>query len=354
MRRQRSLSLPLTGSIVLIFLSALAAAESSPLAVCATSPDLGSLLASVGGERVDVTVFAAGPQDPHYLEARPSFVKALHGADMYVQVGLELEVGWTPALLRAARNPRVLPASPGYVDASTVVPPLEIPTGSVDRSMGDVHPLGNPHYLLEPLNGLKVAALLRDRLSDLRPEAKPYFGEKYAAFEQKLLVSLLGEALLKRYGEAEVPKLVLLLERGGLERFLSFLETQGQRTLLGGWLGRLAPYARTKVVADHNLWPYFARRFGLSVIGFLEPKPGIAPTTRHLGALVEKMKAEGVRIVLAAPYFNPRHARFISEHTGAKVLAMAHQTGARDGTESYLDMLDYNVRQLAVALEGER
>jgi len=328
------------------FVSAQDAAR--PIQVCSTVPELGSLVREVGGDRVSVTVFAKGTEDPHFVEAKPSFIKALSQCDLYIQVGMDLEIGWAPVLLQNARNGAVLPGAPGFLDASKVISPLEIPTGPTDRSMGDVHPLGNPHYLLDPLNGLKVARLIRDKLSELRPNHKTYFDERYAAFSKRLGTALVGEKLARKY---DVEKLALLSERG---RLGAFIAGQGEEALLGGWLGLMLPHYGSKAVDDHNMWPYFTRRFGIHVIGHLEPKPGVSPTTSHLRMLVDRMRVEGVKAVLAVPYYDPRHARFISEHTGARVVNLANQVGAREGADDYLRMFDYNIRQLTAALGGDR
>jgi ABC-type Zn uptake system ZnuABC Zn-binding protein ZnuA len=319
-----------------------------PIQACATVPELGSLVREVGGDRVSVTVFAKGTEDPHFVEAKPSFVKALSQCDLYIQTGMDLEIGWAPVLLQNARNGAVLPGGRGFLDASTVIAPLELPTRPVDRSMGDVHPLGNPHYLLDPLNGLKVARLIRDKLIELRPAHKAYFEDRYGSFSKRLGTALVGEKLAGKY---DVEKLALLFERG---RLGAFLAGQGEEALLGGWLGQMLPHYGAKAVDDHNMWPYFTRRFGTHVIGHMEPKPGVPPTTSHLRALVERMRVEGVKAVLAAAYYDPRHARFISEHTGARVVNLANQVGAREGTDDYLGMIDYNVRQLLGALAGGR
>lgn len=314
------------------------------LQICATVPELGSLAREIGGDQVNVTVFAKGTEDPHFVEAKPSFIKALSLCDAYVQVGMELEIGWAPVLLREARNAKVLSGARGYIDASSVVSPLEVPTTPIDRSMGDVHPFGNPHFLLDPLNGLKVAGLLRDRFGEIQPSSAPYFTERYNQFRQHLGTAMVGETLAKKY---DFEKLALLFERGKLT---DFLKSQGEDTQLGGWFAALRPYRGAKVVIDHNMWPYFAERFGLQITDSLEPKPGIPPTTAHLNEVVNAMKANGVKVVLTAAYYDPRYAQFVSENTGAKVVTMAHQAGARSGTDDYLAMADYNVRQLAAAL----
>ena len=318
-----------------------------PLQVCATVPDLGNLAQEIGGDQVKVTVFAKSQEDPHFIEAKPSFIKALSQADLFLQIGMELEVGYAPVLLQNARNSRVLIGAPGYVDCSKVITPMEVPTGIVDRSMGDVHPLGNPHYMLDPLNGLQVARLIRDRLIELRPEKKPFFEERYTMLHRKIGDALVGEKLARKY---EFEKLTLLYEEGKLEPFLREQKEEGS---LGGWLGMMLPYRGSKVVGDHNLWPYFARRFGILMIGFLEPKPGISPTTKHLQALVEQIKAEGVKVILSSPYFEIRYAQFVSKNTGAKIVSLAHQVGSRPGTDNYFSMIDYNVRQLVTAFSGK-
>lgn len=321
-----------------------ATATASALQVCVTVPELHSLAQEIGGEYVTLSTFAKATEDPHFVEAKPSFIKTLSVCDLYVQIGLELESGWAPVLLRNARNANLLPGAPGYVDTSSVITPIEIPTAPVDRSMGDVHPLGNPHYLSDPVNGLKVAALLRDKLSERQPEHAQYFATRYENFRQRLGAALVGESLAKKY---DCEKLASLFEHGKLD---DFLQSQGEAEALGGWLALMHPHVGASVVADHNMWPYFARRFGITVLGFLEPKPGIPPSTTHLNALVQTIKDRGVKAVLAAAYYDPRYARFIAEHTGATIVTMANQAGARPGTEAYLAMVDYNVRQVAAAL----
>jgi ABC-type Zn uptake system ZnuABC Zn-binding protein ZnuA len=318
-----------------------------PLQVCATVPELGSLAREVGGDQVAVTVFAKGTEDPHFVEAKPSFIKALSQADVFIEGGMELEAGWAPVLLQNARNRRIVPGMRGFLDASGAIVPLDVPTGQVDRSQGDVHAAGNPHYLLDPVNGLKVARLIRDRLIELRTEQRSYFEQRYAAFRQRLGAALVGEALAQKY---DPEKLAILDEAGTLTDFLT---GQGDAGQLGGWLGLLRPYSGAKVVADHNLWPYFARRFGLSVVAFPSPKPGLPPTTKHLNEVIELMRAQRIRVALANPYFDPRAAQLVAQQTGGRIVTMAHQVGARPGTDEYLQMVDYNVRQLATALRGD-
>jgi ABC-type Zn uptake system ZnuABC Zn-binding protein ZnuA len=339
-------SLSRVAAVLAVAVAALPSRGAEPLKVVATVPELGALVRAIGGDRVTVTVLAKPTEDPHFVEAKPSAVKALSDADLYVQVGLQLEIGYAPVLLTGARNPRILAGQPGHVDASSVITPLDVPAGTVDRSLGDVHPMGSPHYLLDPLNGLKVAALLRDTLSRLRPVDAAVFAANYEAFRQQLGIDLVGPTLAGKY---DAVKLATLFEYGKL---LPFLEQQGQASELGGWLGALAPFRGAKAIDDHPMWTYFARRFGIEIVGHLEPKPGVAPTTRHLQDIVELVKADHVPLLLAAAYYDPRHAEFVAAQTGARVVRMANQAGARPGTDEYLAMVGYDVAQLVAALRA--
>ncbi|WP_089935085.1 metal ABC transporter substrate-binding protein [Candidatus Entotheonella palauensis] len=314
------------------------------LNIVATVPGLGSLVREIGGDQVAVTVLAKGTEDPHFVEAKPSFVKILSRADAFVQIGMGMEIGWAPTLLQQARNRRIVPGAPGYIDASTAISPLQVASGMVDRSMGDVHPEGNPHYLLDPVQSLAVTQLIRDRLSALRPSQKADFEARYTAFYQRIGAGLVGEALAAKY---DVAKLALLADHGQLDAFLA---SQGELELLGGWLGRLRAYQGTQVVVDHNQWIYFTQRFGLAVTGRMEPKPGLPPTTRHLRTLIKTMQSQDVKLILLGAYFDPRHARFLAKHTDAKVVNMAHQVGARPEADTYVHMVDYNIQQIQTAL----
>jgi ABC-type Zn uptake system ZnuABC Zn-binding protein ZnuA len=205
--------------------------------------------------------------------------------------------------------------------------------------MGDVHPYGNPHYLTDPVNGLRVAALLRDRFAEQRPDAAAAFRARYDAFARELAARLVGApAASGRDPEA----VVRAVDEGGVEALLG-----GEP---GGWLGAVRGAAGRDTVEDHKLWEYFARRFGLRPVATLEPLPGVAPTTRHLAEVVETMKQGHVGLILSSVYFDPRHASWVAERTGATIVPLAHQVGARDGAADYLSTIDYNVRALETAL----
>ena len=331
---------------IILCLSTLAQETGEALQVCATVPDLGELAKEVGGNQVFVTVLARGPEDPHFVEAKPGFIKILSQADLLIEIGMDLEVGWLPVLQKNARNSKVLTGASGDLDTSKSITPMDVPTGPVDRSMGDVHPAGNPHYLLDPLNGLKVARLIRDKLIELRPQQAQLFRDRYASFQKRVGVALVGERLAAKY---DFEKLATLFQYGKLE---AFLKEQKEESLLGGWLSEMLPYYGTKAVGDHNLWPYFTSRFGISVIGLLEPKPGVSPTTKHLSEVVVMIQREGVRIILKSPYFDPKAAQFVAEKTGTRIVNMVHQVGALEGVDDYMAMVNYNVQKLVGALRG--
>lgn len=327
------------------------APRDEPLRVCCTVPSIGSIAQEIGGDRIALTVFAKGGENPHFLDARPSHVTALAAADVFVQQGMELEIGWAPVLLQQCRNSKVQPGQPGFIDVGQVVTPLEVPTTPVDRSHGDVHPAGNPHYMTDPVNGWKVARLLRDRFTQLRPDAAGGFAERCAAFEQRLCRAMVGDALAGAFPTDTVIKLAELQAEGRLAVFLS---AQGRSEAIGGWFGALAPYAGTAVIADHNQWVYFGRRFGLRFAGYLEPKPGVAPSTSHLGELIRDAPATGVRLVFTAPGFDPKSARFVAEKLGVPLLTLAHEVGATAAATDYVAMVQYDVEQIVAALARPR
>jgi zinc/manganese transport system substrate-binding protein len=317
-----------------------------PLRVCATTPDLGVLAAAVGGDAVRVTTFVRGPEDPHFVTARPSMIKELSKADVLVEIGLELEIGWLPVLVEGCRNGRVQAGQPGRIDASSAIDELGVPSGPVDRSHGDVHARGNPHYLLDPVCGLQVGALLRDRFGALRPASAAAFAAGYTALRERLCAAMVGPELARLY-EFEAEKLAALFAAG---RLVETLRAQGDSEKLGGWFASLLPLRGSKVVADHDVYRYFTARFGVEVVDFLEPKPGVAPSTQHLQRVVERMRSSDVRALLCSPYFEPSHAEFVAKATGVALARMVHQVGALPGVLDYAAAIDHNVRALAAAL----
>ncbi|HEX5068784.1 MAG TPA: metal ABC transporter substrate-binding protein [Vicinamibacterales bacterium] len=280
----------------------------APLKVVTTTEDLADLTRQIGGDRVEVTGLAKGYQDPHNVDPKPSFILAVGKADLLIVVGRELEIGWLPPLINQSRNPRIQPNAAGYLDASLTVKILEIPTGQITRAMGDVHPSGNPHYWLDPGNGRKIAQAIQHKLGDLDPAGRPYFAQRYADFDTRLA------AAEKR------------------------------------WDAIMAPYKGTKVVTYHRSWPNFMDRFGLDVMGYVEPKPGIPPSPSHTLELISAMKAQGVKLILVEPYFDAKTPNSIARETGGQVLVMTPSVGGVKEATDYIALFDYDVKLLADAL----
>ena len=282
----------------------------SKLNVVASTEDLASITREVGGDRVNVTALARGYQDPHFVEAKPSFILTVNRAHLYIAVGRELEIGWLPPLLTSSRNAKIQPGAPGYLDASLNVRILEIPTGQITRAMGDVHPLGNPHYWLDPGNGRLIAQAIRNKLSELSPADRPYFTQRYDDFDRRLA------AAEKR------------------------------------WDAIMAPYRRTKLVTYHRSWPNFMERFALDVIGYVEPKPGIPPSPGHTLDVMGEMRRQQVKLILVEPYFSLRTPQAIANQiAGGRVLVLAPSVGGVKEVTDYIQLFDYNVNLLAGALK---
>ncbi|MGE3174830.1 MAG: metal ABC transporter substrate-binding protein [Planctomycetota bacterium] len=321
----------------------------APHVVVATTADVAAVSRAIGGDAVDVRLLTSPAADPHFVDARPSMLRSCSRAEALVRTGRDLEIGWLPVLVGNSRNGAIVAGQPGSIDASTAVRALQVPTAGIDRGSGDVHAAGNPHYLVDPLCGLRVAALLRDRFGALWPDRRADFAARFDAFRRRLAVAMVGEHVAAAYGH-DAEKLALAFGAG---RLADVLHEQGDRDRLGGWFALMLPLRGRSVVADHDIWPYFTERFGLVMVGFFEPKPGVAPTTSHLQELVENMRRADARAILSAPYFAPQHARMVARATGAVIAEMAHQPGARGGDDvDYIDWIDQNVRAVARALSG--
>ena len=281
--------------------------------VVTSTPDFAAIAREIGGDKVDVESLAKGYQDPHFVDAKPIYITKLNRADILVYNGLDLEVGWLPILVTGARNSNIATLnSPGNVDASRFLTGvLDVPTGPVDRSMGDVHPRGNPHYMLDPRNGILVAKGITEKLSEVDPENASYYEENYRNFEKRLELKI-----------AE-------------------------------WAKELAPYKGAKVVSYHKNLNYFTRWAGFEDAGYIEPKPGIPPTPSHVAALIKKMEAEDVKLVLASNYYPQKTPRIISEKSGAVFLSLPTSGGGEDGINSYFDLFDAIVGQITSALQSK-
>jgi ABC-type Zn uptake system ZnuABC Zn-binding protein ZnuA len=285
------------------------ARAASKLNVVTATTDLAALAQEVGGDRIDVESIARGYQDPHFVEAKPSFLLKLRRADLLVVIGLQLEIGWLPPLITQSGNPKIQVSAPGYLDASQFAEILEIPTTQVTRAMGDVHPLGNPHYWLDPQNGLRIARGIQEKLAELRPGDAAYFEQRFQAFSQRLQ-------------QAE------------------------QR-----WDEQMKALRGRKVVTYHRSWPNFAKRFGLDVVGYVEPRPGIPPSPGHTVELIQMMRREKVKVILVEPYFDLKTPNAVARETGAKVVVLMPSVGGEKEITDYFKLFDYDIALLTKAFQ---
>lgn len=290
-------------------LLAAAAEATAAVRVVTSTEDLASIVRAIGGDKVTVEPIASGRQDPHFVEPKPSFILRLSRADLLVFVGRELEAAWLPALVTQSRNARIQPGSNGYLDASQNVKILDLPTGAVTRAMGDVHPQGNPHYWLDPANGRRIAQTIQTKLTQLSPGDSAYFTQRYAEFD----------------------------------RTLSDAENR--------WQSAVAAFKGLKIVTYHRSWSNFADAFGLDVIGYVEPKPGIPPSPAHTLTLIQEMKRQNVKIILVEPYFDLKTPQVIARDTGAKVVVMPPSVGGVPQASDYFRLFDYDIKLLGDAVK---
>lgn len=302
----------LVAGILAAVLGAAVPARAAGINIVATTQDLESLVKEVGGDKVQTDSLAKGYQDPHQVEPKPSFILKLNKADLLVVVGRELEIGWLPPLINQARNPRIHPGGDRYLDASLSAHILEIPTGQITRAMGDVHPQGNPHYWLSPENGRRIAKGIQQKLSEISPGDAAYFAQRYADFDKRL--------------------------------------AEGEKR----WTAAMAPYKGTRIVTYHRSWPNFVETFGLNVVGYVEPKPGIPPSPSHTFELTQQMKKDNVKIIIIEPYFDSKTPNAIGRDTGAQVVTLAPSVGGAKGANvgDYLALFDYNVNALIAAFKA--
>ncbi len=296
--------------IVCALLLAAPLAAAKKLNVVTSTSDMAALAQEVGGDKINVHSIAKGYQDPHFVEANPSFLLLLRQADLLISVGLDLEIGWLPPLITQSGNPHIQRDANGYLDASQFAEILEKPSGLVSRAQGDVHPLGNPHYWLDPDNGRRVAKGIAGKLSEMDPGDSAYFQQREQDFE-------------KRLSDAEKR-----------------------------WDAEMQPYHGRKVVSYHKSWPNFAKRFGVDVVGYVEPLPGIPPSPRHTIELIQQMKRENVKVMMIEPYFDLKTPNSIGSATGAKVLVLLPSVGGEKEASDYFKLFDYDLNLLVNAFKA--
>jgi zinc/manganese transport system substrate-binding protein len=278
------------------------------LKVVTSSTDLYDIARAVGGSRIRAAHIGEGYQDPHFVEAKPSFILQLRNADVFAFVGLDLESGWMPLLVNGARNSRIRPGGSGYVDVSRAISVLDIPQRTIDRSQGDVHPLGNPHYWLDPDNGKRIAHFFRQKFTELDPKGADVYEKNTRTFDAKI------DAL-----KAELAP-------------------------------QLASIRGKPVVAWHTSWRYFAQYTGMNIVAFMEPKPGVPPSPAHLAGVIGMVKRTGAKVIVMEPFYDRKVSETVAKHTGAKVLILPTSVGGTPAVTDYFQLLRHNVAQLATAV----
>ena len=286
------------------------ASEAKKLNVVTSTTDMAALAQEVGGDKITVEAIARGYQDPHFVEAKPSFLLKLKNADLLISVGLQLEIGWLPPLVTQSGNPRIQVGAPGYLDASQFAEILDLPTGQVTRAMGDVHPLGNPHYWLDPDNGRRVARGIAQKLGEMDTADSQYFQQRFQDFDRRL--------------------------------------TAAEKN----WDAQMAPYKGRKVVTYHTSWSNFAKHFGLQVVGYIEPRPGIPPTPAHTIEIIQLIKRDNVKVVVVEPYFDLKTPNSIGSATGAKVIVLLPSVGGEKEVTDYFKLFDYDINLLIQAFKA--
>ena len=296
-------------TFLVLFMSALPAAAKK-LNIVTSTTDMASLAQEVGGDNVVVDSIARGYQDPHFVEAKPSFLLKLKQADLLVVVGLQLEIGWLPPLITQSGNPRIQTGGTGYLDASQFADILDVPTGPVTRAMGDVHPLGNPHYWLDPNNGRRIAKGIANKLAEMDPPNAATYQQRFQDFDKRL--------------------------------------SAAQQK----WDTEMKPFRGRKVVTYHNSLPNFAHHFGLNVIGYVEPRPGIPPTPSHTIELMAQMKRENCKIIMVEPYFDRKTPDSIARETGGTVVEYLPSVGGEKEVTDYFKLFDYDIGLLTKAFQA--
>jgi len=306
-----ALSFLKAAALAVIAFAASTSPASAQLRVVATTPDLASVAREIGGDKVNVVALAKPTEDPHYVDAKPSHIVTLNRADALIEGGAELELGWLPPLLENSRNSKISAGAPGRIVASDGVKMLEIPT-SFDRSKGDVHSLGNPHFMIDPVTVRIIARNIANHFAQIDPKSAATYN-------------------------------------GNLARFNTKLDAK-----YAAWQRQLAPYRGASIVTYHKDFVYLAQRFGLTVVDELEPKPGIAPSPAHLAQVIGKMKSTNAKVILVQPFQNRKTAETVARQTGATVLDIPQQPGAAPNTTTYFDMMDNLVKTLVGGLGAQK
>lgn len=305
----KTLSQSILAGALALALTTPGVASAKKINIVTTTPDPGSITEAIGGNRVRVTSLAKGYQDPHFLEAKPSYMLALNKADLVMYIGLDLEIAYLPSLLQGARNAKIQTGKPGNLNLSSAITPLGGTGGVVDRSRGDLHPKGNPHYWLDPENARAMAKAIAARLIEIDPDGKQTYEANLAEFEKKL------------DAREDV------------------------------WKERMAPLANMPIITYHTSWDYFVRRYQIDVVGHVEPKPGVPPSPAHTLELIKTARAKNASVILMEVFYDERVPDLVASKSNARVVSVANSVGGDDESGDYFALMDHITRSLIDAHE---
>ncbi|HEV8132539.1 MAG TPA: metal ABC transporter substrate-binding protein [Acidobacteriota bacterium] len=344
MKSLKTILLLLTCSLVF---GSVAAADKKVHVVC-TLPTLKALTAEVGGDRVDVIALARGDQDPHFVTPTPVLMKKTREADLFIENGFSLEL-WANEVVNGSGNPKIFGGTRGRIIASYGISPLEVPS-VISRELGDIHPQGNPHVWLDPLEAKIQAGNICEALKAEDPAGASYYESRKGDFFRRVDNALFGPELLKLVG---IQKLTRLAWSGQLQNFLETQKIGGQplSEKTGGWLKAAESLRGKKAYEFHKVWVYFARVFGLQLVGTIEERPGIPPGPQHLRQVTEKMKADKIPLILVDNFYDPSSPNNIARETGAKVVLLPNQVEGEPGIRTYFDLINHIIRKITEALK---
>ena len=327
----------------LLLAAGVLAATQEPVKVVTSLTTYAAIAREITGERGTVTAIAEGDEDPHFVQPRPSFVPLLRSADLFVTTGMDLEL-WVPALLDRAGNARIRENGPGYVAAFQGIHLLEVPT-SLSRAQGDIHVDGNPHIHTDPINAIIISRNILTGLRRVAPASGDYFAERQRDFELRVLRATYGEELV----QILTPATLFDLARNNRElAFLQATSYQGRPLLtrLGGWMQQAMAFRGKDMVCYHKEWAYFSSRYGVTCVEFIEAKPGIPPTPRHVQDVIALMRERHIRALFASNYFDRNQIRDVAARTGANGVVVPENTSGEPGVDSYFDLMNVWVSRL--------
>jgi len=317
-------------------------ASNKRIQVVTTTTDLKAITEAVGGEYVNVISISSGKQDPHFLEAKPSYIVKLRKADLFIRIGLQLEIGWESLVLKGSRNSKIQMGTSGFLEASENIKRLEVPSGPVNRSLGDVHTEGNPHYWLDPFNGRLIANTITQRLTQLKPEQGSYFEQRQKAFVQSIDVAMFGPNLLEMFPADTLWK---FSAQGILGEYLK--NNNVDLNILDGWAAQMYFTKGLKIITYHKSWTYFLKRFGIKAIAQMEPKPGVPPSPKHILQLIQVANDQRIPIILMEPFYSDKAPKLISRKTETKVLKLGYSVNGDPGTADYINLMNNIVNKIS-------